>query len=93
MTSVSGAARVRVDVTLPRTLAAALREYGRTWKIPLSTVVELASAAYLKDRRGRADQAPFRRRFRQRRGPLAKVERQLGDAKVAVLRTHGGRRL
>lgn len=92
MTSVSEA-RVRVDVTLPPALAAALRNYGRAWNIPLSTVVELAGVAYLKDRAGRTDQAPIRHRFRERRGPLAKVERSLANAEIAALRARGGRRL
>lgn len=93
MTSASGAGRVRVDVTLPQALTDELRNYARTWKIPLSTVVELAGAAYLKERASRTDQAPIRHRFRQRPGPLTRAERQVSDTATATLRMRGGRPL
>lgn len=85
--------RERIDVTMPPPVAAGLRAYARTWHISLSVVVELACAAYLEERAGRVDQAPIRLRFRQRRGPLAKVERHISDATIADLRARGGRRL
>jgi hypothetical protein len=80
-------------VTLPSAVAVALREYARARQIPLSTIIELACAAYLEERAARADQAPLRLRLRERRGPLASVERQLSETALSVLRARGGRRL
>ena len=84
---------MRVDAMLPPTLAQALRTYGRTWQVPLSVVVELACASYLRERAGRADGSPIRIRLRRRRGPLAAVEQRLSEEAVLALRGRGGRRL
>lgn len=83
--------RVRVDVTLPPALAAALRTYARTWQVSLSLVAELACVAYLQERASRADQSPVRLRIRKRPGPLAQVERRITGEARAALRSRGGR--
>lgn len=85
--------RVRVDAMLPPVLAEALREYGRTWQVPLSVVVELACASYLRERASRADGSPIQVRLRRRRGPLSVVERRLSEEAVVELQARGGRRL
>lgn len=83
--------QVRLETILEHALANDIRAYARMWRVPVSLVVEVACAAFLADRAGRADNGPFRPRLRQRRGPRAKVERQLSKALAEERRSRGGR--
>ena len=82
-----------VNVRLEDGLVERLHVHARRWDTSLSTILALASERYLHDIETRAYQSPIRVRFRQRRGPLSKIERDASADALAELRRRGGRPL